>query len=178
MSELIPQAAYAKSKGVSRQAINKLVKQGKLVLIDGMIDPAVADELLKQRVNPARSKTAAGGLGKGGLAGEMDPPQRTDDSSRFFRARADREEAAAARELLELEKLQGSLVELEQVERALFEASRMLRDLVLNVPKRRAGDLAGMTNAAEIEQALTTDLRRALEEFSKMAAAAVGETSN
>lgn len=171
MSELISQAEYARSRNVSKQAIGKLIKQGKITLIDGKIDPAFADLKLRENVNPARSKTAAGMKG-----GEAVPAQN--DSGRFFKARADREEAGAARELLELRKLQGELVERESVERALFEASRMLRDQVLNVPKRVAGDLSGMTNAGEIELKLTAELRRALEEFSKMAAQTIGETSN
>lgn len=175
MSELMTQAAYAASKKVSRQAINKLVKQGKLVLIEGKIDPAVADALLLERVDPARSKTAAG------LAGQDDKtpaPKRESDASRFYRAKADREEAEAERAQLELEKLRGDLLEREPIERALFEAGRMFRDQVLNVPKRIAGDLAAMTDAAAIEERLVAELRRALAEFTKLATASIGEASN
>jgi|SRR5579859_5458290 len=177
MSELITQSEYARSRGVSKQAIGKLVAKGVIPLIDGKIDPSVADLKLRENVNPARSKAAAALDGAAGDEPAQKKPQQS-DAGRFFKARADREEAGAARELLELQKLQGTLVERDQVERALFEASRMLRDLVLNVPKRVAGDVAGMSSAPEIEQKLTAELRRALEEFSKMAAHAVGETSN
>ncbi len=175
MSELITQAAYAELRGVSRQAINNLVKRGKLVLVDGKIDLAVADALLRDRVNPARSKTAAGAALKNGADGKGE--RSNDDSSRFYRARADREETEAELARLELARLRGEVLEREPVERGLFEAARMLRDQVLIIPKRIAGDLA-MKEAPYVEERLTSELRRALSEFSKLADAAAAGSSN
>jgi hypothetical protein len=43
--ELITQAEYARRRGVSREAVSKARRQGRLAraLVDGLIDPAVAD---------------------------------------------------------------------------------------------------------------------------------------
>lgn len=58
----ISQYAYAKNKGVSRQYISKLVKEGRIVLIDGKVDPEQADEVLDETWYPRRKDNAIKGL--------------------------------------------------------------------------------------------------------------------
>ncbi|WP_289241706.1 hypothetical protein [Delftia sp.] len=41
--ELVTQAEYARRRGVAKSAVAKAVKEQRIALIDGKIDPAVAD---------------------------------------------------------------------------------------------------------------------------------------
>lgn len=52
-------AQYAKHRGVSRQYIHKLIKAGKLTMLDGEIDPALADAELEM----ARAQSSHGPKG-------------------------------------------------------------------------------------------------------------------
>ena len=54
MPSLISQSEYARQRGVSRQYVNRLVRQGVIALENGKIDPARADAALAARRDPAR----------------------------------------------------------------------------------------------------------------------------
>lgn len=64
---------------------------------------------------------------------------------------------------LENDKRQGRLVELEIVTREAFNAQRAVREAVLNVPSRVAGELAAETDPAKVAITLEAALREALQ---------------
>jgi hypothetical protein len=58
---LISQGAFAREHGWSPQYVNKLVKEGKITLVDGKIDPAAADaELVANGVGQLRPRDEGG----------------------------------------------------------------------------------------------------------------------
>jgi len=170
---LVTQAEYARLRGVSRQAINELVSSGKIPLVDGKIDVAVADSKVSQ-LDMGRSKLAqAAGqtgdvfAGGDGDAGDTDRKQPA-PASEFQVARTLRESVEARRSELALKRELGEVVDREKVERAISEVGRMLRDTLLGMPVRVAPQLAHMTDPREIILTLEQELRRALEDSAKL----------
>lgn len=65
-------------------------------------------------------------------------------------------------------KSRGETVERARVDSAAFTAARALRDLLMSVPPKIAGDLVTLTDPWEIERRLTQALRRALEDADRL----------
>lgn len=165
MGELVSQAEYARRKGVSRQAIHELVKRGVIPLADGKIDPAIADSKIGEHLDPGRAKT----LGEGEDDEPRDGAPASAGMSEYQRAKIHRETFEGKLAELEYQKAAGAVLDRIGAERGVMEAARMLRDTVLNVPRRIAADAAAMTDARLIEQLMTTELRQALDDFAKVA---------
>lgn len=92
------------------------------------------------------------------VAPSLQAPASTD----YQTARARREQADAERAEIEVAKMAGRLVDKARVEAAVFDAFRALRDRVMNVPRRCASLVVGLTDAREIELAIADELRAAL----------------
>lgn len=138
----VSQAAYAKARGVSREAVRKAIMAGRISTIDGKrINPAVADvewaANTKARADAGTptthvgrfvagaAKAAQGGGGESGAGGDG-----------YWADRARREKIEADRAALALAKEQGELINKDGALRALEAATRLLRDAVLGVPDR------------------------------------------
>lgn len=125
---LMSQKEYAAHRGCSKQYVNQLVKQGRIPLVDGRIDPAVADAALSRQRDPARESQLRAdsmiAIAEPGIPGG-------DESERpmppFAKARTVREHFRALRERLEYEHLVGKLVVAQEVEDAAHEAGLMVR---------------------------------------------------
>ncbi|MDI3259483.1 MAG: hypothetical protein QJR02_07280 [Sinobacteraceae bacterium] len=171
MAEGMTQAAYARSRGVSKQAVAKLVRRGIVPLIDGKIDPDVADLKISQHLDPGRSKIVTTIGSNGSAHAVMQSPQAgaVTATASYQESRATRERYDALKRQLEVEQLAGTLVKREAVEKALAEAGRMLRDAIMAVPIRVAAQLAATSDAREVEAMLTKDLRRCLDDFARLA---------
>lgn len=93
-------------------------------------------------------------------------------SSDYWAARARKELAQAELAEISLARAKNALLEVEQVHRALFACSRMLRDQLLAVPNRLAAQVTGQTppQAAEL---IRTEIRRCLSDFSKLSDSAL-----
>ena len=60
------------------------------------------------------------------------------------------------------------LISVDDVKVAAFNAARMTRDRILNIPDRVIPQLVGKTNIFEMKEILKAELVKALEELSKM----------
>ena len=60
MADLLTQFAYAKRVGKPRQNINRLVKEGKIILVNGKVDVAQADAAIADWADPTRTRTSTG----------------------------------------------------------------------------------------------------------------------
>lgn len=121
----VSQAEYARARGVSREAVRKAIKAGRVSTVDGKrIDPAVADAEwsahTKARIDAGTPSTQAAREGDGD----------------YWAHRARREKIEADRAALALAKDRGELINKEGAFRALETATRLLRDAVLGVPDR------------------------------------------
>ena len=178
-TELMSQSAYAALRGVSKQAISKLVIAGKITLVNGKIDPSIADMQLSRELDPARAKTLRGmpgGQGGGGASATPAPPSAPGDGSptaivvdinTYAGARAIREKAEAQRAVLEYERLRGAVVDVDGVHRAAHEVARQLRDSLLGASIRIGPGLVNLSDPAEIVRRLEVEMRQILDSSAK-----------
>ncbi|MCY1453172.1 hypothetical protein D9M71_701480 [compost metagenome] len=99
------------------------------------------------------------------------PPSGDADEPDFQKARARREHFLARLAENESRKSDGDLVERAAVENAAFATGRMLRDLLLGLPKQISAELAAISDPWELERQLTAGLRRVLEDAQRLSAA-------
>lgn len=172
---LITQSAYARQRGVAKSAVARAVSEGRISLIDGKIDPAVADIQWARNTRARADSGRAGaslalgdGAGTGAAAETLQGPENApadagSGSPSYSDYRARTEKATAEKAERENARAAGRLVERDRVERAAFDAFRELRDAVFSTPQRSAPRLVGMTDVREMEALLATELQKAFE---------------
>jgi hypothetical protein len=94
-----------------------------------------------------------------------DPP-RLESGLEYSKARAVRESYLARMAKMDFEERSGKLVNRDEVQVAAFGRFRALRDGMLNIPDRLAAVLAAESDAARVHDLLSTEIRKALQEFS------------
>lgn len=168
---LLTQTAYAKRRGVSRQYISKLVKEGVLPLDDGKVNPVQADAILEARREPARPTYQEKQDMRSGVVGQPIPGQRTIPDSELpkvlLKAKIKSESEKA--KLLEIKaKVEaGKYVDIDDVLAAAFKQARTVRDNILIIPDRLSPILLNIDNVDDMHKALTEELTKALEVLSK-----------
>lgn len=176
---LLTQAQYAKHRGCSAVAVHKAVQAGRISLIDSLIDPVVADIQWAANTRarqPAKARDAGAGdlLSEPGEAASSAPmPEASQPSdaaapvpmadTSYSAARARRERAEAEEAEIRTAKIKGDLVAREDIERAMFEISRELRDRLVASGKRLAAEVASLTDAQACEAAIDREHRIVLE---------------
>ncbi len=174
---LITQAEYAKRRGVSEAAVSKAVKAERITLIDGKIDPDVADI---QWARNTRVRAASGHASApmpvppvSGTseqlpldvptpgAGEASPDAPASDEYRLSRSR--REAADAALAEMDLAQRRGDLIKVSAVELVWSAALASAREHLLQVRARLAPLLAAETETFRVEQLLELEHNQALQ---------------
>ncbi|MDN6872935.1 terminase small subunit [Pseudomonas citronellolis] len=177
---VMTKAEYAASRGWSRPYVSKLGRQGRLVMAaDGKsVDAEATDQLLAASADPSKAGVAERHhqerVEKGVYAhitaeappspATAAPPAGPGTTPDYQKARARREYALALLAEDEHRKSRGELVERALVDSAAFTAARALRDLLMGIPPKLAGELVTLTDVWEIERRLTQALRQALED--------------
>lgn len=181
--EQLSKSEFAARKGWSKPYVSKLGKQGRLVLTaDGKVDVIATEALLSDSADPSKTGVAErhqrDRVEKGvGVHVVADAPVTVPLLSApatgfdFQKARAEREFYLAALAQNEARKSSGELVERKAVENAAFATGRMLRDLLLGLPKQISPGLSAINDPWELERQLTTHLRRVLEDASRLSQA-------
>jgi phage terminase Nu1 subunit (DNA packaging protein) len=163
---LITQAEYARQRGCSKQAVSKAVKAGRLTLIDGRIDPEIADREWARNTDPDQQQRGAPeqfevtqqrvqASAQQPSAGERDPgdPMLVEAKARTEKLRADLLE-------IEIREKRGELVDADQVRRVQFNLARSTRNALLALPARLAPLLAPIGDASEVERHLEAEIRK------------------
>jgi len=126
------QAAYARHAGISKQAVNKMVKQGKIPLTpDGQVDFAEADHARQQNGDPARRMAEAPAAAsppeydEDDLAPERAAPETGGLS--FSKARTAREAYQAKMAQLDYERQLGQWLPKREIEDAMVASGRKIR---------------------------------------------------
>jgi hypothetical protein len=136
------QRQYAKHRGVSRAAVQRAIREGRIETIpDGRIDADVADRQWEDRT--------------------LDPVA---GAGEFVRARAIRAHYEARLAKIEYEERVGRLVPVEEVRDAAFAKYRQKRDAMLNIPDRLAAAVAAEADAAAIRNMLVNEIVAAIGE--------------
>lgn len=153
---------YARHRGVKPETVRYAIKVGKLARSlrfkkengPPYIVPEIADGewVLEVRANKTDSAIDWKSF-----------RENADQLPTIADSRARREAADAELAELKLEKEKGKLVDAEEVRAAAFKAARTVRDSMMNIPDRLAGELAAETDHFRIHKKLTDEIRKALE---------------
>ena len=154
--EGLSERAYAARTGLSRGAVQKARKAGRLVLFaDGSINAAASDARRRGTTDPdqqmrARGGAVAGGgdasaLGGGGTSGPG-------DSTSYLKARTALTVYQAQERQLAIQRKKGVLVDRARAETLVFRLARQERDVWVTWPTRVAALMAAQL-AAEMEAA-------------------------
>ena len=160
---LLSQSEFAKRQGWSRQYVAKLVKSGKIKLVNGKVDEQAALSALKQQAEPATALRQAPARQEAFPATPTDSRQAVD----FVTARTMREAFKAKMAKMEYEEKSGKLTDAARVRDDAFQAARMVRDALLGIPDRLADVLAAETDPKKIRELLMNELEDILNELSR-----------
>jgi hypothetical protein len=156
--EGVSERAYAAHSGLSRGAVQKARKNGRLVLFaDGSINAAASDARRGAMTDPdqqMRSRGGSGAAGDGGATGggSVSGPG---DSTSYLKARTALTVYQAQERQLSIQKKKGALVDRARAETLVFRIARQERDIWVTWPTRVAALIAAQLSA-EMEKAQGT----------------------
>lgn len=146
--------AFAKRLGVDESAVRKAIVRGRLVASVGRNakrQPVILDAAKARQEWMDNASKVQRGPGSALLA----EAQRTVAVER-----------ARGLKLANDQRL-GRVIDLEKAQRQSFESARVIRDAILNLPARLAGELAAESDPARVHQRLDEELRLALDAVAK-----------
>jgi len=152
--EGLSERAYAAHAGLSRGAVQKARKTGRLVLFaDGSIDAAASDARRGAATDPdqqmrARARGIAGSAGGAAASGPG-------DSTSYLKARTALTVYQAQERQLAIQRKKGTLVDRARAETLVFRLARQERDTWVTWPTRVAALMAAQLSA-EMENASGT----------------------
>ena len=150
--EGISERAYAEHAGISRGAVQKARKSGRLVLFaDGSIDAAASDARRGGMTDPDQQMRARGGIGASSSA-ETTPVSGPGDSTSYLKARTALTVYQAQERQLSIQRKKGALVDRARAETLVFRLARQERDVWVTWPTRVAALMAAQLSA-EMETA-------------------------
>jgi hypothetical protein len=156
---------YARHRGVAESAVRKAITQGRITKgKNGKINPKIADKEWTKNTDPAQIKSETT-KEKPDYSQSFAPNSLSGPS--YQQSRAIKEAYGAKLLRLQFEKESKKLIPVDEVKIAAFNAARMTRDRILNIPDRVIPQLVGKTNIFEMKEILKVELIKALEELSK-----------
>jgi hypothetical protein len=158
MMALISQAEWARRQGFSKQYVNKLLKSGKIKLVNGMIDEGVANSILTRTRDPNLPLRRNGdGIYE----------QRNDMHDLLVKTKLKNEIERGKLLEAKVKTEMGELISAEKVRNAMFAKGRIIRDGMMNIPDRISSLLANENDAAKIHEILSKEIREVLTELSR-----------
>ena len=167
--QLITQAEYARRRGCTEGAVRRAVRDGRISLINGKIDPVAADAQWARNTRVRAGSRAtddvnlSGSGSTGGAAGGDDEDE--DSASGYWKSRARRERAEAELAELKLAELQGQLVRADDWAAALAKRAASFREGLLQIPARLSAQLAAESDQARIHALLEDELRQVMSQL-------------
>ena len=157
---------YARHRGVAESAVRKAITQGRITKgKNGKINPKIADKEWNKNTDPAQIKAEV-------AEEKPDYSQNSAPNSisgpSYQQSRAIKEAYGAKLLRLQFEKESKKLISTDDVKVSAFNAARMTRDRILNIPDRVIPQLVGKTDIFEMKEILKAELIKALEELSKV----------
>ena len=173
---LLTQAEYARSRkerglpGGSREAVRKAVDEGRVSAFgpDKLLDRALADSQWERNTRTRMSQTSAlaGQLGIDAApdqAPTMPDPGTSKADPGYMQFRSRREEADAQIAEMNAAKMRGTMLMRADVDRAMFEIGREIRDRLAACARRIASEVASIQTAEACESVVDREHRIVLE---------------
>jgi hypothetical protein len=174
-SKLITQSEYARRRGVAKSAVAKAVAEGRISLIEGMIDEEVANIQWEKNTRARADSTRAGAAaavppGVTTTSGLLAPGEssaretgQSDSQPNYIDFRARTEKATAESAERKNMREAGQLADTAQIKRGIYDSYRALRDAAMAVSQRAAPKCIGLGDARDIERVISDELRKAFE---------------
>lgn len=165
--ELVTKTEYARRRGCTEAAVRRAVRDGRITLIEGKIDPVAADAQWARntRVRAGSHATDDANLsGSGASGGRAAPDADADDdgAAGYWKSRARRELAEADMAELKLAEQRGQLVRAADIRAAQARRLAALREALLQLPARLAPVLAAEADNARVHELLQAELHQVL----------------
>ena len=142
--EGLSERAYAAHAGLSRGAVQKARKTGRLVLFaDGSIDAAASDARRAGMTDPDQQRRATASR----PAGESGATSGPGDSTSYLKARTALTVYQAQERQLSIQRKKGALVDRARAETLVFRLARQERDVWVTWPTRVAALMAAQLSA-------------------------------
>ena len=141
---------YARHRGCSPANITKAIARGKITPINGKIDPKKADA--DWEANSVRVKSSEA---TSNLANNLAPDTNAMSLSRI---KAMHEGLRAKKTKLEVEMLEGSLIDAKAVKDASFKQARLVRDTLLSVPNRLSPVVANESDEHRVHEIIRDEI--------------------
>ena len=148
--EGLSERAYAERAGLSRGAVQKARKNGRLVLFaDGSINAAASDARRGEMTDPDQQLRSRGSLGAGGDGGAIGGRSVSGpgDSTSYLKARTALTVYQAQERQLSIQRKKGVLVDRARAETLVFRLARQERDTWVTWPTRVSALMAAQLSA-------------------------------
>lgn len=177
MPNLTTIAKWAESIGISRQQGYAAVARCEIPVTDGKVDPEFATMLYKRHTR-ARAGTKSGKNGAFSAAPDGEDHAGAGAAGggggAYETSRARREAAEAEISEIKLAEMAGKYLLKADVDAAVFEIVRALRDGLTNCARRIAAEVVGVADAAECEEVIEREHRQLMENMAHAFAAQAG----
>lgn len=168
-------AQFARRKGWHRSTATRYSQQGKLVMVDGLVDVeasearlAVAQDPNKEGVRQRHARgRAAAPAATGGSGGDTKANPNDTTYQLLTKHRAAAEQLRAELLRLEFEEKEGRLVDAESVRKQAFAAARAARNAIVNMRFRIDPLLAGETDRTKRMEVWDRETRTICEELAR-----------
>jgi len=151
MATWLKPAEIQQKLGMSKENFHALKKKGYFVVVEGMIDFEEAEKTynLIRRNKPQSEDTLEAGK----------------EAINYNKIKAVKTAYEAKLKKLEFDEINGTLINVEQAQKAVFDAVRRTRNSFLAFPDRLAAVLALETDKAKIHDILSKEVRIILEDL-------------
>jgi phage terminase Nu1 subunit (DNA packaging protein) len=154
---LVKQAEWARTQGFSQQHVSNLVKQGHVVLENGLVNTEQAEAALAAMRNPIKTLNRK----HSNQGGDNLSPSNL--STVLLKTRIKNEVERGKMLEIEAKVKTGQYVDAKDVEKQAFQVARTVRDSLQNIPDRVSSLLASISDANQIYEILSKEIRIALE---------------
>jgi len=152
-------------------AVQRAVNSGRISMVQGKIDPLVADREWNENTDQSKPRNRITGSPKHvripgqpsepmAFVGPDEGPGGNGTATGYAKARAARELYQAQLAKLELDRQRGTLVRADEVRVGAFTMARKARDQLMALPERVAALLAATSDAAEVQRILEEEIER------------------
>ena len=151
---------YARQRGVSHVTLLRNVKAGKIPLTaSGKIDPTIADAAWERNKTPAQEQKRS--VPEAAAKPRPTPPEPNESRS-YSDARVKREYIRLERDSMDLDRVLGSLISVDEVQVQARTVAHLTREGMLAIPDRVASLVAAESDSGKIHLILSTEIRKAL----------------